>query len=73
MGHSWRAGAPPKSLPWLLVVLYAAFAGQQVGTHLGGGLLGSFLGGMVEEWLGPGENQRTTGSSEPGSASQSSQ
>ncbi|MGW2662546.1 threonine/serine ThrE exporter family protein [Nocardia tengchongensis] len=159
LGHSWRASAPPKSLPWLLVVLYAAFAGQQVGTHLGGGLLGSFLGGMiavpvaylvqrarnapptqavflpafwmlvpggmglsgvselvtkndpnslhilvtavltvlaialgvlvgsglvastrqprlegmVEEWLGPGENQRTTGSSEPGSASQSSQ
>ncbi|MGW4353540.1 threonine/serine ThrE exporter family protein [Nocardia sp. NPDC004582] len=159
LGHSWRASAPPKSLPWLLIVLYAAFAGQQVGTQLGGGLLGSFLGGMiavpvaylvqryrnapptqavflpafwmlvpggmslsgvsdlitrndpnslhilvtavltvlaialgvlvgsglvastrqprlegmVEEWLGPGENQRTTGSSEPGSASQSSQ
>ncbi|WP_433669380.1 threonine/serine ThrE exporter family protein [Nocardia sp. CA-136227] len=159
LGHSWRASAPPKSLPWLLIVLYAAFAGQQVGTHLGGGLLGSFLGGMiavpvaylvqryrnapptqavflpafwmlvpggmslsgvsdlitrndpnslhilvtavltvlaialgvlvgsglvastrqprlegmVDQWLGPGENQRTTGSSEPGSASQSSQ
>ncbi|WP_330184238.1 threonine/serine exporter family protein [Nocardia sp. NBC_01503] len=47
LGHSWRASAPPKSLPWLLVVLYAAFAAQRLGVQIGGGLLGSFLGGMV--------------------------
>lgn len=47
LGHSWRASAPPKSLPWLLVVLYAAFLAQKLGVQLGGGLLGSFLGGMV--------------------------
>ncbi|MFF2553683.1 threonine/serine exporter ThrE family protein [Nocardia sp. NPDC058058] len=46
-GHSWRSSAPPKSLPWLLVVLYAAFAAQKLGVQIGGGLLGSFLGGMV--------------------------
>ncbi|WP_405134197.1 threonine/serine exporter ThrE family protein [Nocardia sp. NBC_01388] len=47
LGHSWRASAPPKSLPWLLVVLYAAFLAQKLGVQIGGGLLGSFLGGMV--------------------------
>ncbi|MCU1642308.1 MAG: threonine/serine exporter family protein [Nocardia sp.] len=47
IGHSWRASAPPKSLPWLLVVLYAAFLAQKFGVQIGGGLLGSFLGGMV--------------------------
>lgn len=47
LGHSWRSSAPPKSLPWLLVVLYAAFGAQKIGTLLGGGLLGSFLGGLV--------------------------
>lgn len=47
LGHSWRASAPPKSLPWLLVVLYAAFAAQKLGVLIGGGLLGSFLGGLV--------------------------
>ncbi|MFE6863406.1 threonine/serine exporter ThrE family protein [Nocardia sp. NPDC057668] len=46
-GHSWRASAPPKSLPWLLVVLYAAFAAQKLGVLIGGGLLGSFLGGLI--------------------------
>ncbi|MFE3191404.1 threonine/serine exporter ThrE family protein [Nocardia sp. NPDC059240] len=48
LGHSWRASAPKKSLGWLLIVLYAAFCGQQLGQQLhGGGLLGSFLGGMI--------------------------
>ena len=35
--------APKRSLPWLLLVLYVAFAGQQ----LGGQMLGSFLSGFV--------------------------
>ncbi|MVU79967.1 threonine/serine exporter family protein [Nocardia sp. ET3-3] len=48
LGHSWRASAPKRSLGWLLIVLYAAFCGQQLGQQLhGGGLLGSFLGGLI--------------------------
>ncbi|MFJ9364406.1 threonine/serine exporter ThrE family protein [Nocardia sp. NPDC101769] len=49
-----------------------------LGVLVGSGLVTSTreprLQGMVEDWLGPGtETQRTRGSSEPGSASQSSQ
>lgn len=47
LGYSWRSSAPPTSIPWLLTVLYAAWAAQKVGVVLGGGLLGSFLGGLV--------------------------
>lgn len=36
--------APPRSLPWLLVVLYTVWAIQLVATKLGGGLFGAFLG-----------------------------
>lgn len=39
--------APSRSLPLLLAVLYAVWAVQLVGTKLGGGLLGAFLGAMA--------------------------
>ncbi|MFI6871158.1 threonine/serine exporter ThrE family protein [Nocardia sp. NPDC050406] len=47
LGYSWRSSAPPNSVPWLLLVLYVAAGAQKVGVLLGGGLLGSFLGGLV--------------------------
>ncbi len=47
IGHSWRSSAPPKSVWWLLLVLYVTFAAQQLGIRAGGALLGAFLGGLV--------------------------
>ncbi|MEV6770762.1 threonine/serine exporter family protein [Nocardia sp. NPDC051030] len=47
IGHSWRSSAPPKSLLWLLLVLYVTFAAQRLGIQIGGPLLGAFLGGLV--------------------------
>ncbi|MFJ4658767.1 threonine/serine exporter ThrE family protein [Nocardia sp. NPDC088792] len=47
IGHSWRSSAPPKSLFWLLLVLYVTFVAQQFGIRAGGPLLGAFLGGLV--------------------------
>ncbi|MCG2828734.1 threonine/serine exporter ThrE family protein [Methanothermobacter sp. K4] len=32
--------------PWILLVLYTALVGQQVGNTIGGGLLGAFLGAL---------------------------
>ncbi|UFS94491.1 threonine/serine ThrE exporter family protein [Nocardia huaxiensis] len=46
-GHSWRSSAPPKSLFWLLLVLYATYAAQRFGIQTGGALLGAFLGGLT--------------------------
>jgi uncharacterized membrane protein YjjP (DUF1212 family) len=39
--------APVSSLPWLLLVLVAAFAGQSVGSALFGGELSGFFGALV--------------------------
>ncbi|WP_194816529.1 threonine/serine exporter ThrE family protein [Nocardia sp. XZ_19_385] len=47
IGHSWRASAPPKSLGWLLIVLYVTYAAQALGGHFSGQVLGAFLGGLI--------------------------
>ncbi|HEY3682704.1 MAG TPA: threonine/serine exporter family protein [Streptosporangiaceae bacterium] len=39
--------APRRSLPWLLLVLYAVWCAQLAGAALGSALLGAFLGGLV--------------------------
>ena len=36
-----------KDLPWILLVLYIAFFGQQFGNYLIGGFLGAFLGSLL--------------------------
>jgi len=46
LGYSWRSSAPPNSVPWLLLVLYATYAAQTLGS-LRTGPLGAFLGGLV--------------------------
>ncbi|WP_280382215.1 threonine/serine ThrE exporter family protein [Nocardia wallacei] len=47
LGHSWRSSAPPDSILWLLVVLYATYCAQELGKLSGGDLFGAFLGGLV--------------------------
>ncbi len=39
--------APKRSLPWLLLVLFVAFAGQQLGALLLGGYLSGFIGAVA--------------------------
>jgi uncharacterized membrane protein YjjP (DUF1212 family) len=39
--------APRHSLRWLLVVLFAAWIGQKIGSELVGGYLSGFVGGLV--------------------------
>lgn len=39
--------APPKSLAWLCVVLYAAWTGQYLGDQAFGGYLSGFFGALV--------------------------
>lgn len=39
--------APRRSLPWLLVVLYAAWIGQYFGSQAFGGYVGGFIGALV--------------------------
>jgi uncharacterized membrane protein YjjP (DUF1212 family)/uncharacterized membrane protein YjjB (DUF3815 family) len=39
--------APLRSLPWLLLVLYVAFAGQTIGDALFGGQISGFFGAVV--------------------------
>jgi uncharacterized membrane protein YjjB (DUF3815 family) len=39
--------APLKSLPWILLVLFVAFAGQSVGKALFGGELSGFVGALI--------------------------
>jgi uncharacterized membrane protein YjjP (DUF1212 family) len=38
---------PPRTLGWLLVVLFAAWIGQQLGGHATSDALGGFFGGLV--------------------------
>jgi len=39
--------APRRSFPWLLVVLYAAWIGQYLGSQAFGGYVGGFIGALV--------------------------
>jgi uncharacterized membrane protein YjjP (DUF1212 family) len=39
--------APSRSLPWLLIVLYVAYAGQQLGGHMFGSFLSGFVGAVM--------------------------
>jgi uncharacterized membrane protein YjjB (DUF3815 family) len=39
--------APKGSFPWLLIVVVAAWAGQQIGSLFFGGYLGGFVGGAA--------------------------
>lgn len=36
-----------KDMPWILLILYIAFLGQQFGNYLIGGLFGAFLGSLL--------------------------
>jgi uncharacterized membrane protein YjjB (DUF3815 family) len=47
VGNYVHHSAPKHSLPWLLVVVYVAFAGQQVGNQLVGGYLSGFIGAVA--------------------------
>ncbi|HTZ85955.1 MAG TPA: threonine/serine exporter family protein [Solirubrobacteraceae bacterium] len=47
VGTALQHSAPRRSLPWLLLVLYAAWAGQLIGAALFGALLSGFVGGLV--------------------------
>lgn len=46
-GTALEHSAPRRSLPWLLLVLYAAWAGQLLGAKLLGAPLSGFIGGLV--------------------------
>ncbi|HYI25858.1 MAG TPA: threonine/serine exporter family protein [Thermomicrobiales bacterium] len=47
VGNYVHHSAPKHSLPWLLVVLYVAFAGQQLGNQTVGGYLSGFVGAVA--------------------------
>lgn len=47
LGFFLHFSAPARSLPWLLLVLFAVWGAQAAGTALAGGLAGAFLGGLV--------------------------
>ncbi len=47
VGFFLHFSAPGRSLPWLLLVLFAVWGAQATGTALAGGLAGAFLGGLV--------------------------
>ncbi|HZR49014.1 MAG TPA: threonine/serine exporter family protein [Streptosporangiaceae bacterium] len=47
LGFFLHFSAPARSLPWLLLVLFAVWGAQATGTALAGGLAGAFLGGLV--------------------------
>ena len=47
VGNYVHHSAPKHSLPWLLVVVYVAFVGQQVGNQLVGGYLSGFIGAVA--------------------------
>lgn len=47
VGNYVHHTAPRHSLPWLLVVLYVAFAGQQLGNYAVGGYLSGFVGAVA--------------------------
>ncbi|MFL6203720.1 MAG: threonine/serine exporter ThrE family protein [Acidimicrobiales bacterium] len=47
LGDYLHFSAPARSLGWILVVLYVAYAGQAVGGALFGGALSGFFGGLA--------------------------
>ncbi len=47
VGTAVQHSAPRRSLPWLLLVLYAAWGGQLLGQALFGAGLSGFVGGLV--------------------------
>ncbi|HTQ69068.1 MAG TPA: threonine/serine exporter family protein [Solirubrobacteraceae bacterium] len=47
LGTGLEESAPLRSLPWLLLVLYTAWAGQLLGAAVLGPLLSGFVGGLV--------------------------
>lgn len=47
VGTALQHSAPRRSLPWLLLVLYAAWGGQLLGEALFGAGLSGFVGGLV--------------------------
>jgi uncharacterized membrane protein YjjP (DUF1212 family) len=47
LGTTLQHSAPRRSLPWLLLVLYAAWGGQLLGQVLFGAGLSGFVGGLV--------------------------
>ncbi len=47
VGTALQHSAPRRSLPWLLLVLYAAWGGQLLGQALFGAGLSGFVGGLV--------------------------
>jgi uncharacterized membrane protein YjjP (DUF1212 family) len=47
VGFFLHFSAPARSLPWLLLVLYAVWGAQAAGGALADGVTGAFLGGLV--------------------------
>ena len=47
LGIALQHSAPERAVPWLLLVLYAAWAGQLLGAALLGARLSGFVGGLV--------------------------
>ena len=47
LGVALQHSAPERSLPWLLLVLYAAWTGQLLGAALLGARLSGFVGGLL--------------------------
>ena len=47
VGNYFHHTAPMHSLPWLLLVIYVAFFGQQLGGHVFGGFLSGFTGAVA--------------------------
>jgi uncharacterized membrane protein YjjP (DUF1212 family) len=47
VGNYLHFSAPARSLPWILLVIYAAYGGQAVGAALFGGELSGFFGGLA--------------------------
>ena len=47
LGDYLHFSAPARSLGWILIVLYVAYAGQAVGGALFGGALSGFFGGLA--------------------------
>ncbi|WES62845.1 threonine/serine exporter family protein [Microbacter sp. GSS18] len=47
VGISVYASAPQRALPWMLLVLYAAYAAQVLGDQLVGGVISAFFGALV--------------------------
>ena len=47
VGNYLHLSAPARSLPWMLVIMFAAYAGQVAGAAVFGGLLSGFFGALA--------------------------